>query len=579
MSTTTTNRRVLVIDDNLAIHDDFKKILGGDDGKRSKLIASRAALFDEAPVQATQGGFDVDFADQGQAGFAKVKQSLAEGLPYAMAFVDMRMPPGWDGVETIEHLWQVDPELQVVICTAFSDHAWEQVIQRLGQTDRLLILRKPFDSIEAWQLANALTAKWSLQRQARCRRDELEAEVAQRTDALQKEIVARQRAEQHALQSQKMEAIGRLAGGVAHDFNNLLTVISCSSEMLLMTDAAKGFAGENVKQIKKAADRAAALTRQLLSFSRKEIVSPAVLALNTVIGDSGNMFSHLVRENIRLEVKLSPELWLVKADPSQIEQILINLVVNASDAMPDGGELFIETGNAELDTSFIQSNPNARPGSFVKLVVRDTGCGMDEHTQARIFEPFFTTKQRGKGTGLGLATVFGIVQEAGGWIEVESAPGRGSAFTMYLPQCAADPLAKFFSLPDSAGVATEFQRRNETVLLVEDDDDVRNMTQTVLTSAGYTVVTAADGPKAIALAENHSGKIDILVTDLIMPGMNGRQVSDRIVAMRPGIRVLLISGYTEDEQVRHGVRESVRQFLQKPFTPRALRSKLQEVLA
>jgi signal transduction histidine kinase len=521
----------------------------------------------------------VSFADQGQVGFAKVKQALADGLPYAMAFVDMRMPPGWDGVETIEHLWQVDPDLQVVICTAFSDHAWEQVIQRLGQSDRLLILRKPFDSIEAWQLANALTAKWSLQRQARARRDELEAEVAQRTEALQKETAARQRAEQHALQSQKMEAIGRLAGGVAHDFNNLLTVISCSSEMLMMSDAVKGFAGENVKQIKKAADRAAALTRQLLSFSRKEIVSPVVLSLNTVVGDSEKMFSRIVRENIRLDVKLSPALRFVKADPSQMEQVLMNLVVNASDAMPNGGELCIETTNADVDTAFVQSNPSARNGTFVKLIVRDTGCGMDEHTQARLFEPFFTTKERGKGTGLGLATVFGIIQEAGGWIEVESAPGRGSAFTVYLPQCVADPLSKCFAQPDSATAATEFQRHNETVLLVEDDDDVRDMTKTVLTNAGYKVLTAADGPKAIALAEKHSDKIDILVTDLIMPGMNGRQVSDQIVAMKPGIRVLLISGYTEDEQVRHGVRESVRQFLQKPFTPSALQHKLQEVLA
>lgn len=577
MTQTTPNRRVLVIDDNLAIHEDFRKILNGDGGKRSQFLATRAALFDEAPAQVTQGGFDVDFADQGQAGYAKVQQSVAVGLPYVMAFVDMRMPPGWDGVETIEHLWQADPELQVVICTAFSDHAWEQVIQRLGGNDRLLILRKPFDSIEAWQLANALAAKWSLQRQARVRQDELEAEITRRTEALQKEITARQRAEQHALQAQKMEAVGRLAGGVAHDFNNLLTVISCSTEMLLHSEVGAGYAGENVKQIKKAADRAAALTRQLLSFSRKEIVSPIILSLNNVLTDSEKMFSRIIRENIHLNLTLSPELRAVKADPSQIEQALINMVVNACDAMPAGGNIVIETSNVELDENFVQSNLNARKGTFVKLDVHDTGCGMDEHTKARLFEPFFTTKARGKGAGLGLATVFGIVREAGGWIEVESQPGQGSSFTVYLPASteSSSKLTTCLDAPESSDMAALCK---ETILLVEDDDDVRCMVQTGLKRNGYTVLAASNGREAVRFAEKHPGNIELLLTDLVMPGMSGRQVAEAVSTIRPDIRVLVMSGYTDDEQIRHSVRESTRPFLQKPFTPAVLSHKLREVM-
>ena len=635
-----TNRRVLVIDDNVAIHGDFRKILGGNDETQSEFLSSRAAFFDEEPEVATFGGFEVDFADQGQAGLAKVQQALAKGLPYAMAFVDMRMPPGWDGVETIQQLWRADSELQVVICTAFSDHAWEQVIRRLGQSDRLLILRKPFDTIEAWQLATALTAKWSLQREARKQRDALEQEVVGRTasltetqqllegkilesleavkqaqaartnaeaikqellatniilhaeaerrmkreeeliratEALQTEIAARQRAEQQFLQSQKMEAIGRLAGGVAHDFNNLLTVITCSTELLLFPDCNGDESTAIVEGIQKAAQRGAGLTRQLLAFSRQEIVALITLSLNDVVTDAEKMLRHLVKENIRLDLRLSPALQHVKADPGQLEQVLMNLVVNASDAMPDGGQLAIETSQAYLDATVLQANPDLEPGLFLRLSVSDTGCGMDEHTRAHLFEPFFTTKARGKGTGLGLATVFGIVREAGGWIDVESQPGRGSTFNVYLPPSSADG-EQAAPVPERKS-ASSVRRIAETVLLVEDEEVLLNILQSSLETSGYRVVTAPNGQEAIRLCQEYAGPIHILITDLVMPGMSGRQVSEQVLLLRPEIRVLFMSGYTDDEQIRHGIRASGQQFLQKPFTPAALALKLRDVMA
>jgi signal transduction histidine kinase len=632
------NRRVLVIDDNVAIHSDFRKILTGDDGKRAELLASRAALFGETPKPAISGGFDVDFAHQGQAGFTMVEQALAQGVPYAVAFVDMRMPPGWDGVETIEHLWKADPELQVVICTAFSDHAWEQVIERLGQTDRLLILRKPFDSIEAWQITNALSAKWSLQRAARMQRDTLEDEVAARTEALigtqrllerkiyeslrtveqaqqakanaeaikqeliatniilnaeaeqrmkreaelvqatetlQKEIAARQRAEQQFLQSQKLEAVGRLAGGVAHDFNNILTVILGTSEILLSRHDLNGSRGM-VEEISKAAERAAELTRQLLTFSRQEIVTQVTLSLNAVVTDAEKMLRRVVKENIRLDLKLSTAPRCVKADPGQMEQVLMNLVVNASDAMPDGGRISIETSATDPDAALRHSNAGERSGAFVRLTVSDTGCGMDERTKARICEPFFTTKAKGEGTGLGLATVYGIIREAGGWIDVESQPGRGSTFHVYLPECLADEVPAMPAIKIETAPCA--QRRAETVLLVEDEDILRRLLQKIMADSGYRVLAASNGQEAIRLCEEHAGPIHILLTDLVLPGMSGRQISEHVSNLRAGIPVLFMSGYTDDEQVRQGIRASSHQFLQKPFTPTALTHKLRDVM-
>jgi signal transduction histidine kinase len=636
MNPTPPNRRVLVIDDNLAIHDDFRKILGGTAATRTDLLAARAELFGDAPAAAGLAGFDVDFADQGEAGLAKVRQARADGAPFAMAFVDMRMPPGWDGVETIGHLWAAEPDLQVVICTAFTDHSWDHVIESLGQTDRLLILRKPFDSIEAWQLANALTAKWSLQEAARAQRGELEEKVTERTrtltqamqllkekveerqqavaqaeaarahaeaikqklfainvileaeaeqrsrreaellrltENLQKEIAARRRAEQQFLQSQKLEAIGRLAGGVAHDFNNLLTVIICSSETLLSPTHRSAGSHDTVEQIRKAAERAAGLTRQLLAFSRQEIAAPVALNLNAVITDAEKMFRRVVRENIHLHLRLDPVAQTVTADPGQLEQVLMNLIVNASDAMPDGGQLTIATGPAGPEAARIQANP----GPFVRLAVGDTGCGMDEHTKARIFEPFFTTKERGKGTGLGLATVFGIVREAGGWVEVDSAPGLGSTFQVYLPQGEAgdQPAAAPEAAVESAPAP---QRSTETVLLVEDEEILREIIQMALEDRGYTVLAAADGEAAIRLCEAHPGPIHLLITDLVMPGMSGRQVSESVTTRRSGIPVLFMSGYTDDEQVRSGVRNTGQAFIQKPFTSATLAHKLQDVL-
>jgi CheY-like chemotaxis protein len=348
--------------------------------------------------------------------------------------------------------------------------------------------------------------------------------------------------------------------------------------MLLALEFNREDAREMLEQVKQAALRAADLTRQLLAFSRHAMITPVMLDLNTVVEDLEKMLRRVVKENIRVSAKLSPALRPVKADAGQIAQVLMNLVVNAGDAMPDGGQITIGTANADVDTTFLESNPEARAGPFVRLSVSDTGCGMDEHTKAHIFEPFFTTKAVGKGTGLGLASVFGIVHQAGGWIDVESEPGRGSTFTIYLPQCAPDHRPQPLTSSPAETAGTDFLHNKETVLLVEDDRDLAIILQGALESAGYTVLQAACGQEALNLCGQHSGQIDLLVTDLVMPGLNGRQVSEHVTALRPGIRVLFISGYTDDEQIRQAVRLSGQPFLQKPFTPLDLVRKLREVM-
>jgi PAS domain S-box-containing protein len=387
------------------------------------------------------------------------------------------------------------------------------------------------------------------------------------------DITDRAQLENQFRQAQRMEAVGRLAGGVAHDFNNLLTVINSYSEFLLEDLDAEDHRRHDVEEIRKAGVSAAALTRQLLAFSRQQVLQPQILDPSDVLAKAESLLKRMIGEDVEVVMALAPQLGTVRADPGQVEQVIMNLAVNARDAMPEGGRLTIETANVEMDEAYLRNHAVGSPGRYVMLAVTDTGVGMDETTQAHIFEPFFTTKETGKGTGLGLATVYGVVKQSGGFIWVYSEPGHGTTFKIYLPR--VDEPAQSLTGPD---VTTKSLRGVETVLLVEDAVAVRAVARHTLERQGYTVLEASNGAAALRLAAEHPGTIQLVVTDVVMPGMNGRQFAEQLAAARPSLKVLYTSGYTDDAVVRHGVLESGVQFLQKPFTPDALARKVREVL-
>ena len=390
--------------------------------------------------------------------------------------------------------------------------------------------------------------------------------------AIQQDITEQRRLEDQFRQAQKMEAVGRLAGGVAHDFNNLLTVISSYSELLLQDLSAQDPRREDLEEIRKAAGGAATLTRQLLAFSRRQVLEPTVLNLNVVVAGADKMLKRLIGEDVELVSVLAPHLGAVRADAGQIEQVIMNLSVNARDAMPEGGKLTIETANIQVDATYADVHTPVSPGAYVLLAVTDTGTGMDEHTKARVFEPFFTTKEQGKGTGLGLATVYGIVKQSAGFIWVYSELGRGTTFKVYLPR-VDEPT----TVP-AARKATASLQGTETVLLAEDSAAVRAVANQVLTRHGYKVLEAVDGRSALELGTRHEGPVHLLVTDVVMPEMSGRQLADRLTERRPTLKVLFFSGYTDDAITRHGILEPGIAFLQKPFTPDSLARKVREVL-
>ncbi len=394
-----------------------------------------------------------------------------------------------------------------------------------------------------------------------------------RTWGSQRDITDRRRLEEQIRQAQKVEAVGRLAGGIAHDFNNILTAILGTTQLLQsqLGPAAPHYA--DVEEIRRAAERAADLTRQLLAYSRRQVLAPRVLDLNVVVAGLEPMLQRLLGEDVQLATRLARGLAPVTADPGQLGQVIVNLAINARDAMPQGGRVVIETANAELDVAFARSHAGAVPGAYVRLGVSDTGIGMDEDTRSHLFEPFFTTKPVGQGTGLGLATVYGIVKQSGGYIWVETEAGRGTTFHICLPQSKGvpEPIAAADRPVELAGGA-------ETILLVEDEEAVRTLSHRVLATLGYTLIVAASGPDALRAAEGHDGPIHLLLTDVVMPEMSGRELTRRLAADRSGLKVLYMSGYSEDAIARHGVLDPGTAFLQKPFTPDALAWRVREVL-
>jgi PAS domain S-box-containing protein len=662
------NRRILIVDDNTSIHADFREILCPDHSGDAAVSALEAAIFGDPAPPPDQIVFELDSAYQGQQALAMVKKSLNEQRPYALAFVDVRMPPGWDGIETIARIWEAYPAIQIVICTAYSDYSWEEMRAKVGQPDNLVILKKPFDNIEAQQLAHALTKKWHLNRQTEVQLEELaeanaslvfseerfakafnespipsaiqslpdqrivdvnerlmqvtgfsRAELIGQTpaelflwdkpsiadqwyEALErKEIVRDQSAkirhreaglcdmlvslspvhmggQPHVLllaqdvsertllesqlrQAQKMEAIGQLAAGVAHDFNNILTVIQGHSGLLQHKLQATNIDTRSIDQINTAATRAATLVRQLLMFSRKQIMQFRHLNLNDVLRNAIKMLERLVGEHVEISFRPETALPSIYADSSMVEQIIMNFAVNARDAMPNGGRVTIVTSLEQVHRAGTPMDPEPRAGEFICLTFTDSGLGMDTQILHRIFEPFFTTKPAGQGTGLGLSTVFGIVRQHQGWLEVDSKVGEGTTFRAYFPasQHAAE---KTEIVAD-----TQLLGGRETVLVAEDEAPLRQMVVHILKIQGYTVLEAESGQQALAVWEQADRKIDLLLTDMVMPGgIMGRELAEKLAEKFPGLKVIYTSGYSpgmagKDASVLEG-----RNFLPKPYS-------------
>jgi PAS domain S-box-containing protein len=487
-------------------------------------------------------------------------------------------PYGIYRASTTGRLLQVNPALQKMLGYALEEELLSrslatEIFRHNGEHQRLVELLSRTEEVKDMEM------EWKKQDETpitvRCsgRRINDENGVAAYFEVFAEDVTEKRVLERQLRTAQKMEAIGRLSGGIAHDFNNHLGVIIGYSRVLKRQLGENNPLTEHALEIEKAGQRAASLTKQLLAFSRQQVLTPAVLSLNTLASEMDRMLPRLLGENIEVSLELDPELGSVKADQGQIEQVIMNLAVNARDAMPEGGKLKIQTANVVLDQIYTRNHPGSKAGDYVMLGVTDTGTGMDAGTLAHMFEPFFTTKERGKGTGLGLATVYGIVKQSNGYIWVESALGKGSAFQIYLPRHEGQPAAEELK----SGIV-ENLRGSESILLAEDSEALRKLAQSNLESAGFRVLSAQSGEEALEIATRHASTFDLLLTDVVMPGMNGRVLAEQLLPRQPGMKVLYMSGYTDSFIAGHGVLEPGTYLLHKPFTEEVLIRKVREVL-
>jgi two-component system, cell cycle sensor histidine kinase and response regulator CckA len=706
----TRNRRILIIDDNRAIHDDFKKIFSSSEFS-SSLDVAETNLFGDESNKKRQIPFIVDSAYQGQEGVALIKKALDEGSPYAMAFVDIRMPPGWDGVETIQKLWLIDPEVQIVICTAYSDYSWKEMFEEIGEDDRMVILKKPFDTVEALQLAHSLTEKWWLAQQSKQKIEDLEVMVTERTLQLRltnqdfqveivghkktenelrgktafleaqlnstldgilvvdgqgrkilqnqrmielwkipsqiaedsndekqrqwatstvknpgqfaeriaylnahpneisgeeielkdgtfldrystsvigkdgihygriwsfRDITQRKKIEAQLFQSQKLEIIGQLAGGVAHDFNNILAAMTLNLEILQMQPQPLAEARSALHEMDGLARRASSLTQQLLMFGQRQPMHLVRLEINAALTNLLKTLERLVGEYITFVWLPSPtELW-TEADPVMLNQVLVNLCLNAKDALPNGGKLTLESSLVNFDIETAKLHSESRPGQFACLRISDTGVGMKADVIKHLFEPFFTTKEIGKGTGLGLAASYGIVSQHKGWINVESVLGQGTTVRLYLPLSMKIAIeAKSEKTPSLLSL----KGQNETILLVEDEAALLSVTTMGLTKLGYQVLTATNGEEAFERWEQNRGRIDLVLTDMRMPkGMSGLDLAKKIWQSSPSLKVIIMSGYSSEILGDNTAGDIGYTFLAKPFAFKALSEAIRQCL-
>jgi two-component system cell cycle sensor histidine kinase/response regulator CckA len=682
-STTTTNRRILVIDDNRSIHEDFRKILAPAVAADDDFDAAEAAMFGTTKQTQT---FTIDTASQGEEGLHMVQRALAEGRPYAMAFVDVRMPPGWDGIETTRQIWQVAPDMQIVICTAYADCCWSEVQEQIKPRDRMLILKKPFDIIEVLQLAISLTEKSRLLLESKMHLQELEQRVKLRTqeleasqlaafekaslldlsrdailvcgldhritywnksaerlygwtaaeaigrlmadlsdmgtDAFQRachkvietgewdgelqqighdgrrlvvegrwtllmnadgrprrilvintDITERKKVEEQLLRAQRMESLGTLAGGIAHDLNNALTPIMMSIELLKLQEQDAMRMGV-LATIENSARRGADMVRQVLSFSRGVEGQRVEVQAGHLLKGIEKIANETFVKNIRVSSDIPADLWIVQGDPTQIHQMLLNLCVNARDAMPNGGNINLRACNHLLDAQCAAMIAGAKPGSYILIELEDTGTGMPPEVIDRIFEPFFTTKELGKGTGLGLSSALAIIKSHQGFIRVSSELDKGSKFQVYLPaqmvEGASSPPPVHAPMTRGSG---------EMVLLIDDEDAVRRITGQTLESFGYRVLPAADGVEASTLYAAHKDNIAVVLTDMMMPVMDGPATIQVLMRMNPQVRIIAASGLSVKDMVARATSAGVKHFIPKPYTAETLLSMLHSVLS
>lgn len=552
--------RFLIVDAVLAVHDLFRRDLAGMTAADGLIIT----------------------AD----GLAAAEAVRTNPTPFAVAFVALRLPSGPDGAATAEVLLATDAAIQVVVCVPHEDVAPAHITARLPLNDRLVVLRTPCQSYELQQLTRVLASKHALTLAQLQHPAHVPLHPA-KTDAEPATANEQILADDHLQQAQRMEAIGRLAGGVAHDFNNLLTAILGYAELLRMHLPADDRLMTYAQEIYRSGQRAAGLTRQLLAFSRRQVLVPQVLDLNHVVRDMERLLARMIGEEIALEIRLDQELCAVRVDPAQLEQVVMNLVANARDAILNSrsgpsARAVIATAAVKVDERMLAphlhfahgSGHPLTPGTFACLSVADNGNGLDAVTRAHIFEPFYNSRSalgERKGTGLGLATVYGIVQQSGGFIEIDSAPAKGTTFRIYLPN-AGEP-----AMPKSpSGAWQRTLNGSETVLLVEDQDEVRTLLEQVLCNAGYTVLAAENPDVALGLAKQFGGRIHVMVTDMVMPRMDGNELRNAVLAINPGLRVIFMSGYPDRD---HALRSNRMPFLQKPFKGdellRAVRSVLE----
>lgn len=682
------NRRILVIDDNRAIHEDFRKILAGESIASITLEGDEAELFSDLSPMPTRMGYEVDSAFQGQEGLSRISQALAEGRPYAMAFVDVRMPPGLDGVETTRRIWELDPSIQIVLCSAYSDYSWDEVFAKIGKSEGLLILKKPFDNIEALQLAHALTEKWWLNRQYVLTIGDLENRVAARTRELREsagllriagraarlggwaidlpdmqvtwsdevcdihetppgsvpdleqvlrfytpqsretltraldacrldgtpfdlqlelktaagrpiwtrsigearreaggaitrlegalqDITEHKKFQQQFLRAQRMESIGTLASGIAHDLNNILQPITLAMDLLRnnLTDPESysmlDFVTENSR-------RATSLVRQVLSFARGVDGERVSIQPN----DLAEQIARIVREtfpkNIVFRLVVPENPWLILGDSTQLHQVILNLCVNSRDSMPAGGNLTLSMEHVVLDPRQAAMQPDAVAGRYMVITVDDTGTGIPPELHEKIFDPFFTTKEQGYATGLGLATTLGIVRSHSGFVTMKSMEGEGTTFQVFIPAGEMETN----TTNESAGLIEALAPGGggELILVVDDEEPVLKVLRLTLESFGYRVLTASNGLEGGKVFMDHSEQIDAVITDMVMPVMDGSEMVALLKKLKPSIKIIAISGMTPDEGIDVITRLGVGRIISKPFTTAVILEALREAL-
>ena len=572
------NHRLLLIDDYHSIHDDFRKVLcpapAGD------LDAAESLLLGEMEPAEERPAFEIHSAFQGEEGVALLRAALDAGRPYAVAFVDVRMPPGINGMETATRLCEMDADLQVVICTAHSDFSWQEMNARLGHSGRLLILKKPFDAMELLQLACVLTEKWRLAQQTRVQMETVSALVEARTtelhatnEQLRAELAHRELVEAQLLRRQRLESIGTLASGLAHNLNNMLSPILIGAPALLM-DLPRETCEVIVRTIETSAQRAAEIVRQLMTFSCGAEGERSPLNVGDLLRGMKVIATEIFPKKIGISVTLPDGLEQIEADPSQLQQVLMNLCINARDAMPEGGSLTIEAANFEVDENYASMKPEAHAGSYVVIRVSDTGLGIRREVLDRIFDPFFTTKMLGQASGLGLSTVAGIVRGHGGFINVSSHIGQGTTFELFLPSLRTK------CTPAASTPATDMLHgQGELVLVVDDECSIREILTTVLTENGYQTLAAADGTEALSLYATHGREIKAVLTDVLMPFLDGAALSRALCKIDPNVKIVVSTGEAGEGQFAQLRSLGVKNFLTKPYSTVRLLGALREAMA